>query len=518
MNTPAAPRPRRLVRFLVFGAVGMLLAGCAEPPATPDWTPPPWNDRPGTRLAATTVDDTTDLNDLGFVNRRIRNDAIGYQARYVLIPGADQFNQRVDQWIRQPLTGATFVPEAFPVGSGLADRGCAEGSLGWDANRVLTDPATGPVNGTGTALTCDIVAAFGTTVGVGMRAVSGTNGEADSDEMTTLYVDLATDTIIDSVDLWTPEAPAQLWTSAVEQLRRQAGGLSTAPIEAPADDQIALAAQAFTNPRGQSDGSAVLVLPAGISAPELTGLGIEQTTEPVEVSVEAAVLTEWQSPAAAALSSQQGEPFAGMPEWSPTLPIDCSLHSCVALTYDDGPGQLTPQLLETLKARQAGATFFELCTNVKANPEITKQVGASGYELASHTMTHPQLTSLSAEKVDAEVNGCANMIAGLTGKPVTLFRPPYGAVNAEVISAAGKPAIFWSIDTNDWQRPGVAALIERSVPTATPGDIILFHDIHPDSVAAAGQVVDGLKDRGLTPVSVTQLFNGSVPAGLVIKK
>ena len=79
-------------------------------------------------------------------------------------------------------------------------------------------------------------------------------------------------------------------------------------------------------------------------------------------------------------------------------------------------------------------------------------------------------------------------------------------------------AILWSIDTNDWQGPGRAALIQRSVPVSKPGDIILFHDTHRDSVTAAGDVMAGLQDRGFTPVTVTQMFGGKVPPGKVPRR
>ncbi len=77
------------------------------------------------------------------------------------------------------------------------------------------------------------------------------------------------------------------------------------------------------------------------------------------------------------------------------------------------------------------------------------------------------------------------------------------------------PAILWNVDTNDWREPGQAALVERSAGSAGPGDIILFHDTHSDTVEAAGAVVRGLRDRGLELVTVTQLFGGQVPGGKV---
>lgn len=502
-------------RLLVASATVALLAGCSEPLATPGWTPPAWEGASSVRLVAADARTGPALDDLGFVERRVRNDAAGYQARYVEIPGATEFNKAVDAIIRAPLAGAPLEPEAFPSGSGLADRGCVPGSAGWEADRLLTDSATGPANGSGAAVTCEIVAAFGSTVGVAMRTVTGSNGTAATDQTITFYADLKTGTVIDSADRWTPQAASELWTRGVEQLRRAAGGLSGAPIAPPSEEQTALAAQSFGYVRERADGTATITLPAGIASPELAGLGVERTSEPTTVVVDAELLASWQSEAAGSLRSQQGVPFTGLPAWDASLPVDCSLLTCIAITFDDGPSQSTPRLLETLRAEQSGATFFMQCKNVSSQPDVVKSVATEGQEIGSHTMTHTDLTQLSAEKASAEVNDCANKISALTGRPVTLYRPPFGAVNAKVLEAVGKPAILWSIDTNDWQRPGPDALIQRTVPVAKRGDIILFHDIHPDSVNTAGRIIEGLKDRGFTPVTVTQLFGDHVPRSVV---
>jgi peptidoglycan/xylan/chitin deacetylase (PgdA/CDA1 family) len=98
-----------------------------------------------------------------------------------------------------------------------------------------------------------------------------------------------------------------------------------------------------------------------------------------------------------------------------------------------------------------------------------------------------------------------------------MYRPPYGALNQKVLDAVGQPAILWSIDTLDWKKPGREELVRRSVGAADPGDIILFHDIHAETVENADVVIRGLRDRGFTLVSVTQLFDGKVPKGRVSK-
>lgn len=208
-------------------------------------------------------------------------------------------------------------------------------------------------------------------------------------------------------------------------------------------------------------------------------------------------------------------PFSGVTGTPSRVPIDCDLIPCIALTYDDGPGPFTSRLVDTLVAERARATFLMLGDRVDAHVDTVARIIAEGNEIGSHTMTHPDLTELPLPEATAQVLDAADAIERASGEPVTLFRPPYGEVNDEIIDAVQLPAILWSIDTNDWQEPGEPALIERSVSAADPGDVILFHDIHSDSVEVASDVIRGMRDRGFETVTVTELFDGSVPEGRV---
>lgn len=497
---------------LIAGA-SLVLVGCAAAPVAA-WEPPAWA-ATGVSLATGAAEAEEPVaQDLGFVENRIRNDAAAAQLRYVEIPGSHPFNDRVREIVAAALSGAAIVPEVFPVEAGLADRGCVEGSLDWPAERVLSDPLTGPAAGAGVALTCDVVGAFGGVVAVGFRTVTG-GDQVNSDTHAVLHADLVNGTLYDGSDRWRPEAAAELWRGAVEQLRRQAGGLSAAPIVDPGEDQLALATAALETMRSQSGGGAVFTLPAGIASPELAGLGIEATSEELHLSVEGERLDAWESEQAAALRAQAGEPFVGLPAWNAGHSVDCTLQACVAITYDDGPSQFTAELLDTLHAKHAPATFYMLGNYASGNPDLVRMVADAGHELGSHTMSHPDLARIPVAEAKKQVLDAANLLESISGKSAPTFRPPYGEITDAVISAVGKPSIHWSIDTNDWQGPGVDELVARAVGPAEPGDIILFHDTHADSVNAAAPVIDGLRNRGLTPVTVTQLFGGSVPAGKV---
>lgn len=535
---------RGVPRALGTGLVAaLLLGGCARIEPAADWSPPAWPETAGVQLVVaelepeptdTATSDTpdtadtavdgdaavTELNELGFIENRIRNDALAMNLRSVELPGMHPFNTRVAELISAAITstGGTFVPEVFPVSAGLGDRGCLAGSTTWPAEEVLADERTGPAGGSGLAMTCEVIAAYGSVVGVAFRTVLGTADEVTSDRRVAIYADLASNTVIDGSALWKAEAATALWRQAAEQLRRAAGGVSGAPLAEPGKKQVALAGQAFDSAQIDADGGALLTLPPGIIAPELEGLGIPATTGPTMIQVNAEVLSGWQSEEAAVLQQQAGEPFVGLEAWDARQPVNCALQACVAVTYDDGPTEFTGALLDTLQAERTPVTLFLLGSAASTYPELVQRAASEGHELASHTMTHPDLTTLKPSQVRQQVGGAAKIITDLTGIPVTMYRPPYGAVNQKVLNAEPLPAILWSIDTNDWRKPGKEALVERSVGVATPGDIILFHDTHSDSVEAAEVVMRGLKDRGFTPVTVSQLFGGTVPSGKVIRR
>lgn len=527
-------RVRRGVLVALLAAGTATLVGCASIPVDHAWQPPQWQNR---ATGAVTVESTAataassdtapvategalSLHDTvgpGAISGRIRNDGIHLQARYIEIAGAAAFNARVRGLLTEAVSGteATYVPEVFPATAGLGDRGCIAGALTWPAAQVLSDERTGPAGGTGTAVVCEITSAFDSVVGVSFRTVAGTPTGVTADRTRTFFIDVATDTLTESAAMWEPAAAADLWTRVAESVRRDAGALSAAPLAEPDAAQLELAQRALETAGHTPEGGATFVVPAGLTSPELEQLGVEPTTDPIPVTVDAEVLDAWDSDTAESLFAKRGTPFSGLPEWRADLPVDCALVACVAVTYDDGPSSHTQQLLDSLRAERAPATFYMLGPAAQQQPALVRAAAATGFEIGSHTMTHTDLTTLKPRAARAEVRDAERILSDLVGAPVRTYRPPYGAVNDAVLRAVNQPAILWTIDTLDWKDPGVDELVARSVDVAKPGDIILFHDTHGDSVEAVGPVMRGLRDRGLTPVTVSTMFGGSPPYGKV---
>ncbi len=200
-------------------------------------------------------------------------------------------------------------------------------------------------------------------------------------------------------------------------------------------------------------------------------------------------------------------------EAHPSLKSYCSVPvdgPYIAMSFDDGPSpKLTPRLLDMLKQRGIKATFFVIGQNAEHSPEIVARAAAEGHEIGNHTWDHPPLTKLSDARAQEEISKTSEAIFKATGKKPTLLRPPYGAVNPRIsrlIDQDGMKVVLWSVDPNDWKRPGSAVVERRILAGAKPGAIILSHDIHPGTIEAMPATLDALLAKGYKFVTISELI------------
>ena len=183
----------------------------------------------------------------------------------------------------------------------------------------------------------------------------------------------------------------------------------------------------------------------------------------------------------------------------------------LALTFDDGPHpELTPQLLDILRAEGIRATFYVIGRNVETYPDIARRIVSEGHEIANHTWSHPALPSVGAARLNKEIASTTEVIQRVTGRRPTNMRPPYGAINERVRQSMykdhGLDVIMWSVDPLDWRRPGAQVVRQRLVDGATPGGILLAHDIHPGTIEAMPGTIRDLKAKGYGFATVSQLL------------
>jgi peptidoglycan/xylan/chitin deacetylase (PgdA/CDA1 family) len=162
----------------------------------------------------------------------------------------------------------------------------------------------------------------------------------------------------------------------------------------------------------------------------------------------------------------------------PTLTRGSGAGAVIALTFDDGPGEQTPQILDILKAAGVRATFFLCGSNVELHPEHARRIADEGHEVANHTYSHPRLLGRSPGKIAWEIDRAQKVIEHATGRRPRWFRPPYGLRwfgLAAILERQGMHAAMWSVNGRDWKRPA-AAITEQLLRQTHPGAIILLHD------------------------------------------
>lgn len=179
----------------------------------------------------------------------------------------------------------------------------------------------------------------------------------------------------------------------------------------------------------------------------------------------------------------------------------------VALTFDDGPnGPTTKIALDALEKNKCRATFFVVGNRINSkNGKYLKRGISLGCEYGNHSYSHPKLTSLSSASIKSQISKTDAAVKKYTGSKTKLVRTPYGAHNKSVLSAIGKPNIFWSVDTLDWKYRDTSRLISYVPKNAKDGDIILMHDIHKTTVNATNQICKKLKAKNFEMVTVTEL-------------
>lgn len=185
----------------------------------------------------------------------------------------------------------------------------------------------------------------------------------------------------------------------------------------------------------------------------------------------------------------------------------------VAITFDDGPhGVNTPRLLDMLKQRKIKATFYVVGNMVKNSwgKPILQRMIAEGHEIGNHTVTHGNLARMSDDKLRKELRDAHEMIVEATGVEPRSMRPPGGAITSDqkelMLREFGYPTILWSVDPEDWKRPGASVVASRLLNGASPGGILLVHDLHAPTVDAMPATLDGLLAKGYKFVTVTELI------------
>jgi peptidoglycan/xylan/chitin deacetylase (PgdA/CDA1 family) len=174
----------------------------------------------------------------------------------------------------------------------------------------------------------------------------------------------------------------------------------------------------------------------------------------------------------------------------------------IALTFDDGPGPYTPEVLSVLERFHVHATFFAIGKMERYFSASTIREFQDGDVVGDHTQSHPQLAQLSAHEQHEELFEGLLRIEVLGGDRPSLFRPPYGSYNATTMRQLRALHL------------GVPVIVQRALEGAQPGAILLMHDgggNRTQTIAALPTIITKLRERGYHLVTVPEMLAKDPP-------
>ena len=178
----------------------------------------------------------------------------------------------------------------------------------------------------------------------------------------------------------------------------------------------------------------------------------------------------------------------------------------IAIGFDDGPSDYTPQVLRVLRRFDSHATFFEIGQETSGRGAIMKKVLRQGNEIGNHSLHH------ELDPSSASIHETDRLIRQATGFRPCDFRPPDGIVNSALIQRAHAQhlvTVNWDVDPRDWADPGVSAIASNVIDNAHNGSIVVMHDgggNRSETVAALPAILSHFRQRGYRFVTVAELL------------
>lgn len=182
----------------------------------------------------------------------------------------------------------------------------------------------------------------------------------------------------------------------------------------------------------------------------------------------------------------------------------------ISISFDCAWGvDYTDEILAHLAEASVHATFFTVQFWTEKYPEYVKKISEAGHEIGTHSSTHSYMSKQSETEIRAELKSSSEAITNITGKPVELFRPPYGDYDNLLIdttNAMGLYPIQWDVDSLDWKDLSAADIAARIVERVKSGSIILCHNNGLHTAEALPIVIDTLRAKGYEFVPIGELI------------
>lgn len=193
----------------------------------------------------------------------------------------------------------------------------------------------------------------------------------------------------------------------------------------------------------------------------------------------------------------------------PIYSVDTS-EKKISISFDAAWGaDYTEDLLSILDKHNVKTTFFLVAFWIEKYPDMLRKIDEKGHEIGNHSATHPKMSQLSEIKIVEELTKTSTKIEEITGKDVTLFRPPFGDYNNRLMKTAkslGYYVIQWDVDSLDYKDYGTDAIVNRVLDNVTNGSIVLFHNNATYTKTALPIILNKLQQEGYEIVPISQLI------------
>lgn len=184
----------------------------------------------------------------------------------------------------------------------------------------------------------------------------------------------------------------------------------------------------------------------------------------------------------------------------------------VALTLDDGPTDLTPEVLRILAGADVPATFYLNGRDLAAHPEHGAAIAAAGHDIGNHTYSHRRMVLVSRDTAAEEVERTDAEIRKTGYQGLITFRPPYGKKLWSLpryLSDHDRLTVTWDVEGEVGEEPTTDQIVAETLSGVRPGSIILLHAMFPgraSSRAAIPRIVAELRADGYRFVTVSELL------------
>lgn len=182
----------------------------------------------------------------------------------------------------------------------------------------------------------------------------------------------------------------------------------------------------------------------------------------------------------------------------------------LSISFDAAWGRAnTEEILNILDRYDVKTTFFLVGFWAEKHPDLVQELIARGHEIGNHSATHPHMAQLSRAQIREELRKCSDLVESITGKPTTLFRPPYGEYNDEVVRVSredGYECVQWNVDSLDWKNLGTEHMIRQCTKAVNPGDIVLFHNDSKYILEALPRILEYYTQEGYKIIPVSQIL------------